>query len=173
MARRCDNYGLSERVVLGPEWKRFREPAYLSKLLTTVHRDLLEMPPVGGLARIAGARCSSGHYDRRMVDELETAFRSLDGTTLAGTVTAPDGATAGLVVLAHGGGVTRHEGGFFTRLAAGLAGAGFCFLRFDLRGNGASGGRAEGATIAGFANDIRAACDHLGHRTGHRGSRSM
>ncbi|WP_432910006.1 alpha/beta hydrolase [Streptomyces syringium] len=93
--------------------------------------------------------------------ELETAFRSLDGTALEGTVSAPSGAVKGLAVLVHGAGVTREEGGFFARLAGGLAGAGVRCLRFDLRAHGASAGRPEEITIAGVANDIRAAGDHL------------
>ncbi|MGK5639052.1 alpha/beta hydrolase [Streptomyces sp. URMC 126] len=100
--------------------------------------------------------------------ESETTFRSLDGTTLTGTLTTPDGQPVrGLVILAHGAGVTREEGGFFTRLATGLAAAGFRSLRFDLRAHGASAGRPEDVTIAGVANDIRAASDHL--RAAHSG----
>ncbi|MEU1375961.1 alpha/beta fold hydrolase [Streptomyces triculaminicus] len=98
--------------------------------------------------------------------ELETAFRSLDGTALAGTVTAPDGPVSGLAVLVHGAGVTREEGGFFARLAAGLAASGIRCLRFDLRAHGASGGRPEEITITGVTNDIRAACDHLRSESG-------
>lgn len=98
---------------------------------------------------------------RVAVAELETAFRSLDGTALAGTVSAPSEVVNGLAVLVHGAGVTREEGGFFARLAAGLARAGIRCLRFDLRAHGASAGRPEEITIAGVANDIRAAGDHL------------
>ncbi|MGB6162732.1 MAG: alpha/beta fold hydrolase [Pseudonocardiaceae bacterium] len=57
----------------------------------------------------------------------------------------------------HGGGITREEGGFFTRLAAGLAEAGVASLRFDLRGHGESEGRQEDLTLAGVLGDIRAA----------------
>jgi hypothetical protein len=53
--------------------------------------------------------------------------------------------------------VTREEGSFFTRLAAGLADAGIASLRFDLRGHGESEGRQEELTIAGILADIRAA----------------
>ncbi|MGA5134854.1 alpha/beta hydrolase [Streptomyces olivoreticuli] len=98
--------------------------------------------------------------------ELETAFRSLDGTALAGTMTSAPGPVGALAVLVHGAGVTREEGGFFTRLAAGLAGAGVRCLRFDLRAHGASGGRPEDITITGVTNDIRAACDHLRAESG-------
>ncbi|MFI1177556.1 alpha/beta hydrolase [Streptomyces melanogenes] len=98
--------------------------------------------------------------------ELTTAFRSLDGTVLAGTVTAVEGPGSGLAVLVHGAGVTREEGGFFTRIAAALASNGVRCLRFDLRAHGVSGGRPDEVTIAGVANDTRAACDHLRAESG-------
>ncbi|GAA2655633.1 alpha/beta fold hydrolase [Streptomyces spororaveus] len=101
-----------------------------------------------------------------MASEWEVRFRSLDGTNLVGTVTPPVGATTGLAVLVHGAGVTREEGGFFTRLAVGLAGAGVKCLRFDLRAHGGSGGRPHDITIAGIANDIRAASDRLRQEIG-------
>ncbi|MFD9418186.1 alpha/beta hydrolase [Streptomyces goshikiensis] len=105
-----------------------------------------------------------------MVSEWEVRFRSLDGTALVGTVTAvPEVPAVGAVVLVHGAGVTREEGGFFARLAAGLAASGMQVLRFDLRAHGASGGLAEAITIAGVANDIRAACDHLRQLVGFDG----
>ncbi|MER7760752.1 alpha/beta fold hydrolase [Streptomyces sp. NPDC097619] len=93
-----------------------------------------------------------------MTDE-ELRFRSLDGTSLSGTATIPSGWVTGAVVLVHGAGVTREEGGFFRRLADDLAARGLWTLRFDLRGHGRSGGRPEDITIAGVATDIRAASD--------------
>ncbi|MGC0420957.1 alpha/beta hydrolase [Embleya sp. AB8] len=86
-------------------------------------------------------------------------FRSLDGLRLQGTLVRPDQDPLGAVVLVHGGGVTREEGGFFGRLAEGLAAAGFASLRFDLRGHGESAGRQEDLTLAGIVNDIRAAVE--------------
>nr|WP_243876294.1 alpha/beta fold hydrolase [Streptomyces sp. 846.5] len=86
-------------------------------------------------------------------------FCSLDGLNLAGTVEAPVDTTSATAVLVHGGGITREEGGFFTRLADGLADAGGASLRFDLRGHGESEGRQEDLTLSGIANDIRAALD--------------
>lgn len=90
----------------------------------------------------------------------ETDFRSLDGLRLRGTFVscATGGNTA---VLVHGGGVTRHEGGFFTRLVEGLAAKGIASLRFDLRAHGESEGRQEELTISGILNDIRAAVAHV------------
>ncbi|QMU73309.1 alpha/beta hydrolase [Streptacidiphilus sp. P02-A3a] len=93
--------------------------------------------------------------------DYEVEFHSLDGTVLRGTVTPSSAPPVALAVLVHGAGVTREEGGFFARLAAGLAAAGITCLRFDLRAHGASGGILSDVTIAGVANDIRAASDHL------------
>ena len=85
-------------------------------------------------------------------------FRTLDGLNLAGTFVAPDAREQEkAVVLVHGGGVTREEGGFFARLATGLAAAGIASLRFDLRGHGESEGRQEELTLATILNDIRVA----------------
>ncbi|MFJ3215046.1 alpha/beta hydrolase [Kitasatospora sp. NPDC086801] len=101
--------------------------------------------------------------------DYETAFRSLDGTELFGTVTPSPTPLAALAVLTHGAGVTREEGGFFGRLAAGLAAAGITCLRFDLRAHGASAGRFSDITIAAIANDIRAASEHLTEIAGRPG----
>lgn len=90
-------------------------------------------------------------------ERTETEFRSLDGTVLRGTLVAPDVPSGRVLVLVHGGGVTREEGGFFGRIAEGLAGRGVASLRFDLRGHGASEGPQEVLTLAGVVNDIRAA----------------
>jgi uncharacterized protein len=84
-------------------------------------------------------------------------FRTLDGLHLAGTFVSPDAAPDRAAVLVHGGGVTREEGGFFTRLAAGLGEAGVASLRFDLRGHGESEGRQEELTLSAILNDIRVA----------------
>ena len=100
----------------------------------------------------------------------ESDFRSRDGLRLRGTLVRPAGAAGAAgaavavgpaVVLVHGGGVTRDEGGFFTRLAAGLAAAGLPNLRFDFRAHGESEGRQEDLTISGVLNDIFAAVEHV------------
>lgn len=67
--------------------------------------------------------------------------------------------------MVHGGGVTREEGGFFTRLADGLAHAGVASLRFDLRGHGESEGRQEELTLSAILNDIRVVAARLRDET--------
>ena len=90
-----------------------------------------------------------------MVSSRNVTARALDGLNLVGTLVLPDRPSAHAVVFVHGGGVTREEGGFFTRLAAGLAEAGISSVRFDLRGHGESEGRGEERTLAAHLNDIR------------------
>lgn len=92
-----------------------------------------------------------------MTDHQRTTIAALDGLRLAATLVEPEQATGRVAVLVHGGGVTREEGGFFTRLADGLAEAGVASLRFDLRGHGESEGRVEDLTLAAVLNDIRVA----------------
>ena len=98
----------------------------------------------------------------------ETEFLSLDGIRLRGTLVIPSEKSANATVLVHGGGVTRDEGGFYTRLAAGLAEAGISSLRFDIRGHGESEGRQEDLTISGILNDIRSAIETIGSEAGSR-----
>lgn len=98
----------------------------------------------------------------------ETTFRSPDGLRLAGTFVVSAATAENAAVLVHGGGVTREEGGFFERMAWGLADAGVSSLRFDLRGHGESEGRQEDLTLSGIVNDIRAAAAHVQASTGRR-----
>jgi uncharacterized protein len=98
--------------------------------------------------------------------QQHVTIRSRDGLRLAGTLVHPDTPAVQAVVLVHGGGVSREEGGFFARLAAGLARGRVASLRFDLRGHGDSEGRQEDLTIAGILGDIRAAAAQLAQTTG-------
>ena len=90
-----------------------------------------------------------------------TRIRTLDGLHLTGTLVTPDQPPAHAALLVHGGGVTREEGGFFTRMAGGLAEAGVASLRFDLRGHGDSEGHPEESSLAAYLNDIRVALGQL------------
>ncbi|GAA1582868.1 alpha/beta hydrolase [Actinoplanes couchii] len=101
-----------------------------------------------------------------MPSVVAAKFASLDGINLVGDLVLPDQEARLGVVQVHGGGVTRHEAGFFDRMGDGLAAAGVAALRFDLRGHGESGGRQEDLTISGVLNDIRSALDHLRQVTG-------
>lgn len=92
--------------------------------------------------------------------------RTLDGLHLAGTLERPQAPTQRAVLLVHGGGVTREEGGFFARLATGLAEADIASLRFDLRAHGESEGRQEELTLSMILNDIRAMLAYLRQETG-------
>ncbi|MFE3858441.1 alpha/beta hydrolase [Streptomyces griseorubiginosus] len=94
------------------------------------------------------------------------SVRTLDGLHLAGTLVRPQEPTTRAVVLVHGGGVTREEGGFFARLATGLANAGIANLRFDLRAHGESGGRQEELTLSSILNDICAVLTYVRESTG-------
>lgn len=91
---------------------------------------------------------------------------TLDGLHLSGTLVTPEEPPGQAVVLVHGGGVTREEGGFFTRLAAGLGEAGVASLRFDLRGHGESEGKQQDLTLSAILNDIRVAVAHVQTETG-------
>jgi uncharacterized protein len=101
-----------------------------------------------------------------MPSESVARFRTLDGLNLTGTLVRPDQPSDRAIVLVHGGGVTREEGGFFTRLAAGLGEAGVASLRYDLRGHGESEGSQQDSPLTAHLNDIRSALAHLRESTG-------
>ena len=95
-----------------------------------------------------------------------------NGFSLAGTISKPAGAGSKplpALVLVGGSGLTdRDETVFgipiFGQLAGALADAGYLVLRYDKRGVGQSGGRAEAATLADFSEDLRAAVRFIGNR---------
>jgi hypothetical protein len=73
------------------------------------------------------------------------------------------------VVLVSGSGPTdRDEVAYgipiFGQLAGAIADGGFIVVRYDKRGVGQSGGRQESATIADYADDLRAAVNFLADR---------
>lgn len=83
------------------------------------------------------------------------------GFNLAGTITKPTSATPlPAVVLIGGSGPTDRDETvagipIFGHLARELVAAGFFVVRYDKRGIGQSGGRAESVTIADYAEDAR------------------
>ena len=95
-----------------------------------------------------------------------------NGFNLAATISRPPGVTAPdrkarnvttlpAVVLIAGSGEIDRDGTAFGipilgQLAGSLADAGFLVLRFDKRGVGQSGGRAESATLPDYAEDVLA-----------------
>ena len=84
------------------------------------------------------------------------------GFNLAATITRPAKATAAVpaVILIGGSGPTDRDetvAGIpvFGQVARDLVAAGFAVVRYDKRGVGQSGGRAESVTIADYAEDAR------------------
>jgi pimeloyl-ACP methyl ester carboxylesterase len=73
------------------------------------------------------------------------------------------------VVLVGGSGPTDRDGlavgiPILGQIAGALADAGYLVVRYDKRGIGQSGGRAESATLADYADDVRAAVKLLSDR---------
>jgi pimeloyl-ACP methyl ester carboxylesterase len=103
------------------------------------------------------------------------------GFNLGATITKPlDSARAGpqktagpkipAVILLAGSNIGDRDGVVFgvpilSQLAGALADAGFLAVRYDKRGFGQSGGRAESATLADYAEDVRAVVKWLGSRS--------
>jgi hypothetical protein len=94
------------------------------------------------------------------------------GFNLGGTLTRPKttGLAPALILIGGSGPIDRDEtvAGIpvFGHLARDLVNAGFIVLRYDKRGVGQSGGRAESATIADYAEDVRAALNWLEDQEG-------
>ncbi|OFW27839.1 MAG: hypothetical protein A3H97_23585 [Acidobacteria bacterium RIFCSPLOWO2_02_FULL_65_29] len=95
-----------------------------------------------------------------------------NGFNLAGTISRPPAAGSrplpAVILVAGSGPQDRDETvvgiPIFGQLASSLADAGFLVLRYDKRGVGQSGGRVESATMADYAEDLRAAVKFLSDR---------
>ncbi len=95
-----------------------------------------------------------------------------NGFSLAGTLSRPAQSTAPrlpAVVLVGGSGPTDRDSLVFGipilgEIAGALADAGYLVVRYDKRGIGQSGGRAESASLADYADDVRAAIKLLADR---------
>lgn len=94
------------------------------------------------------------------------------GFNLAGTLTKPRQAAAGpapAVVLLGGSGVDDRDGyaagiPVLGQIAGALADAGYLTVRYDKRGTGQSGGRAESVTLSDYAEDARVVVKWLADR---------
>ncbi len=91
-----------------------------------------------------------------------------NGFNLAGTLTRPPGPVRPLpaVILVGGSGPTDRDGfvagiPILGQMARALVDAGFVVVRYDKRGVGQSGGRADSATLADYAEDVRAIVQYL------------
>lgn len=103
-------------------------------------------------------------------------FPGATGAPLSGVLHHPEGAPAGSVLLAHCFTCSK-DYHTMTRLARGLAEAGYAVLRFDLPGLGESGGEFVETTVSTNVTDLHAAahallergdgpCALLGHSLG-------
>lgn len=130
-------------------------------------------------AAIAGATSpsvevvdASGSKVATRVSSYETedvAFKSADGTTLAGTLYKPPGDTKRrpATVMLHGSGPQDRDGyaSIIAVLADELAASGRVVLAFDKRGSGRSGGDGDRASFLTLAADARAGMDFLASRS--------
>jgi pimeloyl-ACP methyl ester carboxylesterase len=98
----------------------------------------------------------------------EPVMMPADGFSLAGTLTKQPGVSSplpGVVLVGAFGGQDRDESlwqiPIFGQLAGAIANRGFVVVRYDKRGVGQSGGRQEAATIADYADDVRAVVRYL------------
>ncbi len=98
--------------------------------------------------------------------ERNTTMRTLDGLRLAGTVVTPVPEPKHAVLMLHGEGSTREQGGFYTRLATELGDLGVASLRVDLPGHGDSEGVQEELSLSGLLNLIGSALAYLRDHAG-------
>ncbi len=96
-----------------------------------------------------------------------TSFTGAAGNRIAGDLhEAPDGAPRGAVVLAHGGGQTRHS---WRGTARRLAEAGWLAVTIDQRGHGDSDWIADGDySLEAYADDLAAVAGDIEDRFGQR-----
>ena len=103
----------------------------------------------------------------------ETLRIPANGFVLAGTLSRPDPALPAprlpAVVLVGGSGPMDRDGLTYGipvlgEIAGALADGGFIVVRYDKRGIGQSGGRAEAASLTDYAEDVRAAVKLLSDR---------
>jgi pimeloyl-ACP methyl ester carboxylesterase len=91
------------------------------------------------------------------------------GATLTKTAAAAAATRMPAVILLGGAGSNDRDGAAYgvptlAQLADAIAKAGYLVVRYDKRGFGQSGGRAESATLTDYAEDVRAVVRWLGDR---------
>ena len=104
----------------------------------------------------------------------ETVTISGNGFNIAATLTRPKtdrpGGRSPAAILLAGSGIGDRDGvaggvPVLGQMAGALADAGYLAVRYDKRGYGQSGGRAESATLADFGEDARAVVRYLEKRS--------
>lgn len=104
-------------------------------------------------------------------DRDQQVFINSLGFTIAATTTAPAAPAAkmpAVVLIAGSGGADRDETvaniPIFAQLAGALSDAGYLVVRYDKRGVGQSGGRAESVTLQDYADDAVQVVEWLAKR---------
>lgn len=141
-------------------------------------RDVTIERVAPGEAQPLGAHDYSAPLDAPYVAE-EVKVRASAFYSLAGTLTLPADASPPFpaLVLVSGSGPQERDGTYlgtyrpFRQIADALSRRGIAVLRLDDRGVGASTGSFTLATSADFAEDVRAALDHLRKRDDIDGER--
>jgi pimeloyl-ACP methyl ester carboxylesterase len=100
--------------------------------------------------------------DSREYTSRDVSFKNR-GLLLAGTMTVPakEGRHAGVLLIPGDGQQDRQYEGIFTYIADHLAKKGFCVLRFDRRGIGASAGDSAASADSDEESDLNAALEYL------------
>lgn len=135
----------------------------------------LNLSPLGSATTLSAAALPTDH------SETSLTVTSTDGTTLAATLTLPSSASGkvpAVLLVSDLTGYDRdhpHAGlprsPLYAHLAAHLAHAGVASLRYDPRGKGQSGGKAESARLTELVADAGAALAALAARAEVDGSR--
>ena len=171
-----------ERVQLGPE---FLEVRRYELVFMNPGGELTAQLTAGGDGRLIGVSIPAQGLNIVRADLSASTARTqvysnprdeaviipATGFNLGATITPPSTPAARMpaVILVSGSGAPDRDGfalgvPIIGQLAGALADAGFLTVRYDKRGYGQSGGRAESATINDFAEDTRAIFRWLSNR---------
>ena len=132
---------------------------------STAHGDLLRMSVPAQMLDVAREDIASAatRTTSFSVPGDETIRIPAAGFGIGASITKPANATAPLpgIILVGGSGPLDRDGfvagiPVLGEMAAALVDAGFVVVRYDKRGVGQSGGRAETTTISDYADDVRA-----------------